>query len=121
MQYGQVRGRAEDFAEMADLVDPDEITSLHNSGPERRIALDPEKVEQGLAQLVLSLIELVRRLLEKQALRRIDSGSLNPGQVENLGITLMRLEEQMESMKRHFNVDDLNLDLGPLGRLYEEA
>jgi hypothetical protein len=120
MQYGEVRGCSEDIAELAEFADPIEIAAIDKAAPTRRIALDPDKVEQGLAQLVLSLIELVRRLLEKQALRRIDGGRLNPVQVETLGLTLMRLEEQMDTMKRHFGVDDLNLDLGPLGKLYDD-
>lgn len=120
MHYGEVRGCAEDIAELAEFADPVELAAVDQAAPTRRIALDPDKVEQGLAQLVLSLIELVRRLLEKQALRRIDGGNLNTLQVERLGLTLMRLEEQMETMKRHFGVDDLNLDLGPLGKLYDD-
>ena len=66
----------------------------------RRIRLEPQSVEQGLTRLVLSVIELVRRLLEKQALRRVESGALTPEQVERLGTTLMRLEEQMDELKQ---------------------
>jgi uncharacterized protein YjiS (DUF1127 family) len=85
----------------------------------RRIAADPEKVEQGLAQLVLTLVELLRQLMERQALRRMDDGTLSDEQVEQLGLTFMRLSERMDELKETFGLrdEDLNLDLGPLGRL----
>ena len=85
----------------------------------RRINADGERVERGLAQLVLTLIELVRQLLERQALRRVEGGMLSEDEVERLGTALMRLEERMEELKREFGLgdEDLNLDLGPLGRL----
>ncbi len=81
--------------------------------------LEPEKVEQGLAKLVLSLIELIRQLLERQAIRRMEAGSLSSEEIERLGATLMKLEERMEELKEHFGIDDLNLDLGPLGKLID--
>ena len=85
----------------------------------RRINADPEKVEQGLAKLVFSLIELLRRLLEKQALRRVEAGSLTPEEIERMGLTFLRLEEKMDELKAHFGLseEDLNLSLGPLGDL----
>jgi hypothetical protein len=85
----------------------------------RRINADPERVEQGLAKLVLTLIELLRRLLEKQALRRIEGGALTPEEIERMGLTFLRLEEKMAELKTHFGLEaqDLNLDLGPLGEL----
>lgn len=88
-------------------------------GPKRRIDTDPEKVEQGLVQLVLTLVELVRQLMERQAVRRLQSGTLTPTQEEDLGTALMRLAEKMEELKEHFGLsdDDLNLHLGPLGDL----
>lgn len=84
-----------------------------------RVNLDPDKVHQGLARLVLSLIELIRRLLERQALRRIEAGSLSPEEIERMGLTFLRLEEKMEELKAHFGLtdEDLNLNLGPLGNL----
>jgi hypothetical protein len=85
-----------------------------------RINLEPEKVEQGLVQLVLSLLELVRQLIEKQALRRIEGGSLTATQVERLGMTLLRLEQQMLELKEHFRIVSLNIDLGPLGNLFND-
>ena len=85
----------------------------------RRITADPETVEQGLAQLVLTLIELLRQLMERQALRRIDAGGLDDEQIEELGLTFMRLAERMDELKATFGLrdEDLNLDLGPIGRL----
>ena len=85
----------------------------------RRINADGERIERGLAQLVLTLVELVRQLLERQALRRVEGGTLSDDEIERLGTALMQLEERMEELKREFGLgaEDLNLDLGPLGRL----
>lgn len=84
-----------------------------------RININAESVEQGLAKLVLTLIELVRRLLEKQAVRRMEGGDLSPEQVEELGLALMKLEAKLQELKAQFGLadEDLNLDLGPIGRL----
>ena len=86
---------------------------------QRRVNADRDSLEKGLAQLVMTLIELLRQLLERQALRRIDGGSLSPDEVERLGETFMLLEERMEELKEAFGLEDedLNLDLGPLGKL----
>jgi len=85
----------------------------------RRINADPEGVEQGLAQLVLTIVELLRQLMERQALHRIDGGGLDDTQIERLGQTFMMLERRMQELKDEFGLEDsdLNLDLGPLGRL----
>src|SRR3954465_8405028 len=85
----------------------------------RRVAADPETVERGLAQLVLTLIELLRQLMERQALRRMEDGTLSDEEIENLGVTFMRLAERMDELKETFGLrdEDLNLDLGPLGSL----
>jgi hypothetical protein len=85
----------------------------------RRINADPEHVEQGLAQLVLTLVELLRQLMERQALRRMEQGTLTDDQIERLGETFMKLEQRMEELKREFGLEDrdLNLNLGPLGDL----
>jgi gas vesicle protein GvpK len=85
----------------------------------RRVEADPESVERGLAQLVLTLIELLRQLMERQALRLMDRGSLDDEQVERLGLTFMRLAARMDELKAEFELsdEDLNLDLGPLGSL----
>jgi hypothetical protein len=81
--------------------------------------LDQENVRKGLGQLVLTVVELIRQLLERQALRRIESGSLTEQEIERLGLTFLELGEQMEWLKKEFGLtdEDLNLDLGPLGRL----
>jgi hypothetical protein len=83
------------------------------------VSADPEDVEKGLVQLVLTLVELLRQLMEKQAVRRVEAGGLTDEEVERLGRTLMLLEEKMEELRDHFGLEpeDLNLDLGPLGRL----
>ena len=83
------------------------------------LRLQPENVRNGLAQLVLTLVELVRELLERQALRRIDAGSLTSGEVERLGATFLRLAEEVDNLKQYFGLtdEDLNLQLGPLGTL----
>lgn len=85
----------------------------------RRINADPEGVEQGLAQLVLTIVELLRQIMERQALHRIDAGGLDEAQVERLGETFLMLERRMQELKDQFGLEDsdLNLDLGPLGRL----
>ena len=90
-----------------------------DSALSRRIGADPENVERGLAQLVLTIVELLRQLMERQALRRIDAGGLSDEQVERLGTTFMELDKRMEQLRTEFglNPDDLNIDLGPLGRL----
>lgn len=87
--------------------------------PVRRLDADPEKVERGMAQLVLTLIELLRQLMERQAIRRFEGGTLTPAQEESLGVALFRLAEKMDEMKEHFglNDEDLNIHLGPLGDL----
>jgi hypothetical protein len=85
----------------------------------RRVNADPESLERGLAQLVLTIVELLRQLMERQALRRIDSGGLTPEQEERLGRTFMELDRRMAELRDEFGLteEDLNLDLGPLGRL----
>jgi hypothetical protein len=85
----------------------------------RRIDADPEGVERGLAQLVLTIVELLRQLMERQALHRIDAGGLSEEQVERLGETFLLLERRMQELVDAFGLEDrdLNLDLGPLGRL----
>jgi Gas vesicle protein K len=89
--------------------------------PVRRLRLDgdPETVEKGLATLVLTVVELLRQLMERQALRRVDDGSLSDDQIERIGSTLMALESRMAELREHFGLqpEDLNLDLGPLGPL----
>jgi len=95
--------------------DPEEVK---NSNP-GRIDIDPKNVEKGLAKLVLTLVELIRKLLEKQAMRRVEGGSLSDEEIERVGQTLMKLEIKMKELKEIFGLKDeeLNLNLGPLGDL----
>ena len=85
----------------------------------RRLEVDRESVERGLAGLVLTVVELLRQLMERQAVRRVDVGDLTEAQIERIGATLMALEEQMQRLREHFGLsaEDLNVDLGPLGPL----
>jgi hypothetical protein len=94
------------------------LTFTESTIPER-ISADAEIVENGLARLVMAIIELVRRLLEKQALRRMDGGNLTEEEIERLGTALMKLEEKMAELKQVFGLtdDDLNLRLGPIKTL----
>ncbi|SRR6266566_3483807 len=98
------------------------VARLDPKAPESRIDCTPENIEQGLAKLVLSLIELLRQLLERQAIRRMEGGSLTEGQVEDMGQALMTLEAKIGELAEHFGLTpaDLNLDLGPLGNLLEK-
>lgn len=87
--------------------------------PAGRIHLDPENAEQGLAQLVLTVIELLRQIVERHAVRRVEGGTLSDDQVEKLGVALMNLDMKMDELKEifHLSDEDLNIDLGPLGNL----
>lgn len=87
--------------------------------PAPRINSDPESVERGLVSLVLTLVELLRQLMERQAIRRVDTGDLSDAQIERIGTTLMLLEQKMDELREHFGLrpEDLNIDLGPLGPL----
>ncbi|MFF0344724.1 gas vesicle protein K [Kribbella sp. NPDC004875] len=87
-----------------------------------RIEANADTVERELFKLVLTIVELVRQLMERQAIRRIDQGGLSPSQVEELGLGLMRLEAAMTELRERFGLSasDLNIDLGPLGSLLAE-
>lgn len=84
-----------------------------------RVVADPESVERGLVGLVLTLVELLRQLMERQALRRVEAGDLDEEKIEEIGRTLMALDEKMSELVEHFGLTrgDLNLDLGPFGPL----
>jgi hypothetical protein len=84
-----------------------------------RIDVDAEGVERGLAQLVLTLVEFLRQLLERQAIRRMEGGSLTDEEVERVGLALMKLEEKVHELAEQFGLKpgDLNINLGPLGDL----
>ena len=89
------------------------------AGLPSQLKLNPENVRNGLLKLVLTLVELIRELLQRQALRRIDGGSLTEDEIERLGLTFLRLSEEIERLKTEFGFsdEDLNIDLGPLGML----
>jgi hypothetical protein len=99
--------------------DSERVAALTRSPSPPRIALRQDDVRNGLGKLVLILVELIRELLERQAIRRIEAGSLTDAEVERLGATFMQLSEQIEMLKKEFGLEDedLNLDLGPLGKL----
>jgi gas vesicle protein GvpK len=84
-----------------------------------RIDTDPENIAHDLGRLVLTLVELIRQLMERQAIRRVEAGDLSEETIERLGLGLMRLEEAMADLREQFGLDpaDLNIDLGPLGKL----
>jgi hypothetical protein len=84
--------------------------------PQQKVNLEGEKIKNGLGQLILTVVELLRELLEKQAIRRIDSGSLSEEQVERLGQTFMNLKQEVTRLRNYFELseEDLNFDLGPL-------
>lgn len=94
-------------------------SELRPRGLPQRIDSDPETVERGLVTLVLTLVELLRQLMERQALRRVEQGDLTDNQIERIGTTLMLLEQRMGELREHFGLtpEDLNIDLGPLGTL----
>ncbi|HUR03477.1 MAG TPA: gas vesicle protein K [Nonomuraea sp.] len=96
-------------------------SSSAQKAPSRRLRIetDAEAVERDLSRLVLTLVELVRQLVERQCVRRMEQGDLSDEQIEALGVTLMRLEEAMTELCDRFGLSpsDLNLDLGPLGTL----
>lgn len=95
-----------------------QLAAVAHALPER-IDADPDRVEQGLARLVLTVIELVRKVLEHQAVRRMDGGGLTAEEIERLGLALLKLDERMQQLKEVFGLsdEDLQIDLGPLGRL----
>lgn len=97
------------------IKDPEEVKDIN---PER-FNIDPKNVEKGLSKLVLTLVELIRKLLEKQAMRRMEAGSLSEEEIERIGETLMKLENKMKELKEIFGLKDeeLNINLGPLGDL----
>jgi hypothetical protein len=103
------------FAESA----PAASSTSARAGVPAKLQLHPENVRNGLAQLVLTLVELLRELLERQAVRRMDANSLTFAEVERLGTTFLRLSEEIDRLKEYFGFsdEDLNLDLGPLGKL----
>src|SRR5437588_7700198 len=95
-----------------------ELQQVRGALPDR-IDVDPEGIEQGLAQLVLTLIEFLRQVLERQAVRRMEGGSLTDEEVERVGLALMKLEDKVHALAEQFGLrpSELTLHLGPLGEL----
>lgn len=97
----------------------DEVRRLTETGLERsnRLNAEPDNVRAGLARLVLTVVKLVKCLMERQAVRRIDKGKLTEEQIQRMGETFMELDETLEKLKKEFDLEDedLNLNLGPLG------
>ena len=96
-----------------------EIQRLARQAAPPRWNADPDDVRRSVAKLVLTLVEFIRQLLERQAIRRMEAGSMTPDQTEAVGMALMRLEETVREMGQMFGLspDELNLDLGPVGKL----
>ena len=121
---GTTRVESESIRDFALVMQQDEKIqprAPHNGTPRgARLDLDPDRLKNGLGQLVLTVIKLLHELLERQALRRIDAGSLTAEQIERLGLTLMGQAEEIDRLRKEFGLeeDDLNLDLGPLGKVF---
>ena len=92
---------------------------LPPSAARTRVELETGRMERGLLTLVLSLVELIRQVMEKQAMRRIEAGSLTDDEIDRLGRSLMEIELKIRELQHQFGIDDLNIDLGPLGNLVE--
>jgi hypothetical protein len=109
-----------DFAQVMKVDDllapPSSVAQRLRNG---RLNLAANDAKNGLGQLVLSLVKLLHELLERQAIRQVEAGSLSEQQIEKLGLTLMRQAEEIERLRKEFGLEqeELNLDLGPLGRL----
>jgi hypothetical protein len=106
-----------EVAELDDLRKELERTAASRSPP--RWNANPDDVQRSVAQLVLTLVEFIRKLLERQAIRRMEAGTLTDQQTEEVGVALMKLEETVRDIAAKFGIppDDLNLDLGPVGKL----
>jgi hypothetical protein len=121
LDYPEVESRVEstDMGEFARVMAAGTVSSRGELTPIQRVGVGAEGGKNGLAGLVLTLVKLLHELVEKQAIRRIDSGNLTDEEVERLGFTLMRQAQEISRMCKEFglNEDELNLDLGPLGKL----
>ena len=95
------------------------MMDFEEQSPKGRFNTNKNNADQGLAKLVLTLVELLRRVMEHEAIRRIDGGTLTDGQIEEMGETFLKLDNKMVEMREIFGLreEDLNLDLGPLGNL----
>ena len=90
------------------------------AAPRTRVDLEPGRIERGLLRLVLSIVELLRQLMEKQAMRRIEAGSLTPDEADRVGRSLMEIEATIRTLQAQFGIESLDMDLGPLGRIAQE-
>lgn len=110
---GRKRGKHVD----SDISSPLDFQQNRHPGP--RANVDPKNVEKGLVQLVLTLVDLLRKLMEKQAIRRVEDEQLDAAEIEKVGNALYLLDEKIEELKKTFDIADeeLNIDLGPLGKL----
>ncbi len=117
------RVESKELEEFARLMEVPPLTTARPSPTRRgraaRLNLDAHSAKNGLGQLVLTLVKLLHELLERQAIRRIEAGCLSDRQIEKLGLTLMRQAQEIERLRKEFGLEDqdLNLDLGPLGKL----
>jgi hypothetical protein len=117
------RVESEAVHDFAQVMKVDDLLAPPSSAGQRpragRLNLDVNDAKNGLGQLVLTLVKLLHELLERQAIRRVEAGSLSAPQIERLGLTLMRQAQEIERLRAEFGLkeEDLNLDLGPLGRL----
>ena len=109
--------------DLARVIEPGAPVTPHGQNSDERLRLrlnlDAHNVKNGLGQLALTLVKLLHELMERQAIRRMDAGSLSEEQIEQVGLTLQRQAEEIERLRVVFGLeeDDLNLDLGPLGKL----
>jgi hypothetical protein len=103
---------------MSQLVDAPAVLSYGLA--RNRVNFEPGQIERSLLKLVLSIVELVRQLMEKQAMRRIEGGGLTGDEVERLGCSLMEVETTIRRLQAQFDIGDLNFDLGPFGPLLDE-
>ena len=114
---------SDDLSEFARVMEADSLlesgSCARQRGRSARLNLDADKTKNGLGQLVLTLVRLLHELLERQAIRRVEAGSLSGPQIERLGRALMQQSQEIERLRKEFGLEeeDLNLDLGPLGRL----
>ena len=112
------RSRRRDDVVQAEALRTQVERLARTSGPERWNA-NPDDVQRSVVKLVLTIVEFLRQLLERQAIRRMDAGTISAEETEAIGVALMRLEETVRDLGARFNltVEDLNLDLGPVGKL----
>ncbi len=116
---GETMISGKNLSDFARIMNSGYLRNRDDNSDTPRISLDKDNVKNGLGQLVLTLIKLLHELLERQAIRRMEAGSLTDAEIENLGLTLMKQAQEIERLRKEFNLEekDLNLDLGPLGKL----